>query len=563
MELRRAGTNWGALMTRALERLDALGARILFAEGRRCSRTCADFVVFLLGHVAAWTLYAWLSHNNLSSSADLTEAYAWGREFEWGYHKHPPLSAWIAAAWFELMPRSDWAYFLLAALIVAIGYAGVWALIGLLEKGPRRLVAVMALEFSPIYGFLAIRFNANSVLLALWPWATWAFLRAVRDPTLLNGALLGLALAAALLAKYYSLVLIIGMLAALLVGENRWRLLTSPAMAGAVAAGALALAPHLVWLVQSDFAPIRYADDQTASSLGQFFGYLIKFPLAQLLYVAPIVAVAALALPRPDRIASPSLFAFAGADDDRRRILALGIVPFLATVALGVVTFSQLSTIWGIPLWFLTGWILLSSPGIAATEVNAPRIAALVVLFWAVAHRDRAGGEYRLDRSSPRARRAAAEGDGARRDIGLARGDRRASAAARRRGRHFRPRDRVLFEGRSILVRRRGARIHAVGRSRPHRARGRRRSLPVAGSPVHRTDPPAARTRSVRTRDHRGEARVVGPPAGPHRAGADAPARTRRTAPLTQANGAPRARLRYCHTSPRWGEVDPSERESG
>ncbi len=145
------------------------------------------------------------------------------------------------------------------------------------------------------------------------------------------------------------------MLAALLVGENRWRLLTSPAMAGAVAAGALALAPHLVWLVQSDFAPIRYADDQTASSLGQFFGYLIKFPLAQLLYIAPIVAVAAVALPRPGRIASKSLFAFAGADEDRRRILALGIVPFLATMALGVVTFSQLSTIWGIPLWFLTG----------------------------------------------------------------------------------------------------------------------------------------------------------------------------------------------------------------
>jgi Dolichyl-phosphate-mannose-protein mannosyltransferase len=383
MELRRAGTNWGALMRRTLERLDALGARILFPKGDAAPELRC-FVVFLLGHVAVWTLYAWLSHNNLSSSADLTEAYAWGREFEWGYHKHPPLSAWIAAAWFELMPRSDWAYFLLAALIVAIGYAGVWALVGLLETGPRRLVSVIALEFSPIYGFLAIRFNANSVLLALWPWATWAFLRAVRNPTLLNGALLGLALAAALLAKYYSLVLIIGMLAALLVGENRWRLLTSPAMAGAVAAGALALAPHLVWLVQSDFAPIRYADDQTANSLGQFFGYLIKFPLAQLLYVAPIVAVAALALPKPERIVSKSLFAWASVDDDRRRILALGIVPFLATMALGVVTFSQLSTIWGIPLWFLTGWILLSSPGIAAHEVNAPRIAALVVLFWAV-----------------------------------------------------------------------------------------------------------------------------------------------------------------------------------
>jgi len=282
------------------------------------------------------------------------------------------------------MPRTDAAYFLLSALIVAVGYAGIWAVIGLFEKGSRRLAAVMALEFSPIYGFLAIRYNANSVLLALWPWATWAFLRAVRTPTLLNGALLGLVLAIAMLAKYYSLVLIIGMLAALLAGRNGWRLIVSPAMAGVVAAGALALAPHMVWLIQSDFAPIRYADDQTATSAGQFFGYLLKFPLAQLAYQAPILAVAAFALPSPDRMPLRSLFAWQDVGDDRRRVLVLEIVPFLATIALGIATYSQLSTIWGIPLWFLTGWIVLSSPGIAAKEVNTPRIAALVVLFWVV-----------------------------------------------------------------------------------------------------------------------------------------------------------------------------------
>lgn len=382
MELRRADANWDALATHALARIDALGVRIL--PGRVAGVELPIFMLFLLGHVAVWTLYAWLSHNNLSSSADLNEAYAWGREFQWGYHKHPPLSAWIAAAWFAFIPRSDWAYFLLSALVVAVGYAGIWAAIGQFEKGSRRLAAVMALEFSPIYGFLAIRYNANSVLLLVWPWATWAFLRTVRDPSIFNGLLLGFALAVAILAKYYSLVLIIGMVAAALVGENRWRLMTSPAMAGVIMAGAFALTPHLVWLVQADFAPLRYADDQTASSLGEFFGYLIKFPLAQLLYMAPILAVTALALPNPGRIAATSLFAWTNVSDDRRRVLALWIVPFLATIALGIVTYSQLSTIWGIPLWFLTGWVMLSSPGISARQVNTPRIAALVVLFWMV-----------------------------------------------------------------------------------------------------------------------------------------------------------------------------------
>ena len=215
MEIRRTGADWGMRVSRVVARIDALGEWIVPRAGV-VDVEARIFVFFVLGHVVVWSLYAWLSHNNLSSSSDLTEAYAWSREFQWGYHKHPPLSAWIAAGWFELLPRSDWAYFLLAAFVVAVGYAGIWAAIGLLEKGPRRLAAVMALEFAPIYGFLAIRYNANSVLLAVWPWATWAFLRAVRSPTFLNGALLGLALAIAMLAKYYSLVLIIGMSAALL-----------------------------------------------------------------------------------------------------------------------------------------------------------------------------------------------------------------------------------------------------------------------------------------------------------------------------------------------------------
>ena len=382
MELFRADANWDTLVRRALARIDGFGVRII--PGSVAGAELPIFALFLLGHVAVWTLYAWLSHNNLSSSADLSEAYAWGREFQLGYHKHPPLSAWVSAAWFAFMPRSDWAYFLLAALVVAIGYAGIWAVIGQFEKGSRRLAAVWALEFSPLYGFLAIRYNANSVLLMIWPWATWAFLRALRTPTMRNGLLLGVALAVAILAKYFSLVLIIGMVAAALVGKDRWRLMTSPAMAGVMIGGALALTPHLIWLVGADFAPLRYADDQTASSLGEFFGYLIKFPLAQLAYMAPILAVTALALPDPGRVAAMSLFAWTNADDDRRRVLALWAVPFLATIALGIATYSQLSTIWGMPLWFLTGWVVLSSPGVSARQVNTPRIAALVVLFWAV-----------------------------------------------------------------------------------------------------------------------------------------------------------------------------------
>src|ERR1700724_2510639 len=47
---------------------------------------------------------------------DTTEAWAWGKEFQLGYAKHPPMSAWLTGVWFTVLPRSDWAFYLLSTL---------------------------------------------------------------------------------------------------------------------------------------------------------------------------------------------------------------------------------------------------------------------------------------------------------------------------------------------------------------------------------------------------------------------------------------------------------------
>src|SRR5215475_11561725 len=89
------------------------------------------FVLFCLLHTAIWTLYATLS-NEGALHRDMIEAYSWGREFQLGYYKHPPFWSWIAGAWFEVFPRTNWAFYLLATLNSAIAIAGVWQLAGLI-----------------------------------------------------------------------------------------------------------------------------------------------------------------------------------------------------------------------------------------------------------------------------------------------------------------------------------------------------------------------------------------------------------------------------------------------
>ena len=51
------------------------------------------FVIFLFVHVSIWTLIPTLANSNLP--LDTIEALAWASDIQWGYSKHPPISAWI------------------------------------------------------------------------------------------------------------------------------------------------------------------------------------------------------------------------------------------------------------------------------------------------------------------------------------------------------------------------------------------------------------------------------------------------------------------------------------
>ena len=53
------------------------------------------FYVFLLTHLFVWTLIPSLTNNNLP--LDTIEALAWGSNLDWGFDKHPPMSAVMVA----------------------------------------------------------------------------------------------------------------------------------------------------------------------------------------------------------------------------------------------------------------------------------------------------------------------------------------------------------------------------------------------------------------------------------------------------------------------------------
>jgi hypothetical protein len=340
------------------------------------------FLIFLGCYVVVWTLYPTISRPNLDTHADMVENLMWGQEFRAGYYKHPPLFAWVTRAWFTLFARTDWAYFLLSALNTALAFAGTWSLIGLFDRSPRRLASVLFLGLMPLYTFLAIKFNANSVLLAVWPWLGWAMVRAVRSQKAVDGALLGALAALSLLGKYYSGVFLLALFLASFRIEPWRRFYASWAFWAAGVVFLAVLAPHALWLLSYEWQPIAYIDDFAAKSPADLIVKLLNFVFAQLAYHLPALLATAAAL-TADRTTFFYFWRSDGTVKEREALLILGTVPFLATLLASLASGTALSAVWGIPLWFLSGFLVLSAPRQARAKLRASILIVIVAVGYA------------------------------------------------------------------------------------------------------------------------------------------------------------------------------------
>src|ERR1700761_2716479 len=83
------------------------------------------FLVVLFLHVVVWTALPALFFRNLP--LDLIEALLYGREWQLGYDKLPPLPWWMVWATYRTF-GPDLFYYLLSALTIAATFAIIWAM---------------------------------------------------------------------------------------------------------------------------------------------------------------------------------------------------------------------------------------------------------------------------------------------------------------------------------------------------------------------------------------------------------------------------------------------------
>jgi 4-amino-4-deoxy-L-arabinose transferase-like glycosyltransferase len=350
----------------------ALWARLVdaLADARRGPRTAA---ALLAVYALLWWAYADVAKSTQSIHFDMGEVFAWSTELAYGYPKHPPFPAWVAAVWFAVFPRADWAYYLLATTSISLALWFAWLIAARFVAGDNRAVALVLLAFAPVFNLQPLKFNSNALLIPVWAGATWLFLRSYSSRTLLAGALAGLGAAIAMLTKYWSAFLIVGFAVGAFV-HPRWRdYLRSPAPWAAIVVGAALMAPNIATLLEYNFYAFTYAsashaDASFASVLESFGSYF-----SGLLYLAGSLLVLQLAAaPRPAawrEILLPS-------GPERRFLAVILWAGFLSPIVAALAFKMRLNALWTMPCWALLPALALSAPGVAATRRAAAGVLA-------------------------------------------------------------------------------------------------------------------------------------------------------------------------------------------
>ncbi|MBN9582979.1 MAG: glycosyltransferase family 39 protein [Afipia sp.] len=322
--------------------------------------------VLLVVLVAVWTLFQVLAYQGADLHPDVLEAWTIGREFAWGNAKHPPLMGWMARAWSDVFPLTDWSFYLLAMVNAAAALLAVDLISRRFMRGDGRAIVLLLLLLLPAYQFHASRFNANSVLLATWPLATYFFLRSFETQAISWAAAAGAAAALAMLGKYYSVFLIAGFAIAAVAHPRRRAYFSSRAPWVSALAGLAVLAPHLWWLATNGTAPFQYALAVHAGlSRQEAVADAVRFVLGNAAYLVLPVFVWLLMIRADIRRFAANL-----GDLDSSLLLLVWI--FVATVAVPpVVTIAISSNL--PPLWNLQALFLAIVVMVAAAKFAVPR----------------------------------------------------------------------------------------------------------------------------------------------------------------------------------------------
>jgi len=337
------------------------------------------FYAFLIAHIIIWTLIPSLTNKNLP--LDTIEALAWGSNLDWGFDKHPPMSAFIAEFFYKVFGSQDWAYYLLSQIFVITTFYIVFLISNeILRNKNLSIFSVLSLVGIYFYNFTTPEFNVNICQLPFWALTvlySWKIYNN-KKLNLKDSILLGVFAVAGFLSKYLFIYLLISIffLFAYLILIKKDRKFDFKYLIS-IEVFLILLVPHIIWLFQNDFKTILYAFDRTGINQPgalDHFKFPILFLLKQVGILIPFILLVFLLIQK-------FKYKFNFKDKKLIFLIFINLMPLLLIFLTSLISGSKIRTMWMTPFYLFMGTFIIY---VLQKQINFLKIKKFLFLFVAL-----------------------------------------------------------------------------------------------------------------------------------------------------------------------------------
>ena len=328
--------------------------------------------LFLSFHFILWTLIPSISNENLP--LDTIEALAWGSNLDWGFNKHPPLSAFAAEVFYSIFGSNDWAYYILSQVFVVIAFIYVWKLSNeIFEDKIYSLISVLVLTSIYFYNYTTPEFNVNVSQLPFWALTVYFFWKSINSNSKTNWVLFGIFSALGFLSKYLFIYLLsaIFLYFILNIKKNKKFILNYFL---SLSISLLILLPHFIWLYENNFVTIFYGLSRSALTdytLINHFKNPIILLIKQILILIPFLILISVLLKR---------FKFKININNRKTIflIFINLIPIALVLITSIFSGAKIRTMWMTPFYLFFGTLFIE---IFRKNIDFKKLKKFFVVF--------------------------------------------------------------------------------------------------------------------------------------------------------------------------------------
>ena len=315
------------------------------------------FYIFVTAHLIFWTLIPSITNHNLP--LDTIEALAWGSNLDWGFNKHPPMSAFFPEVFYQIFGPQDWVYYLLSQIFVIISFYYVFKFSNeIFNNKLLGLISVLLIEAIYFYNFTTPEFNVNVCQLPFWSltvYYSWKIYNG-KEIKFLDCFLVGLFAAFGFLSKYLFLYLLVSidLLFIYIIFFKKERKFDFKYLI-TLEVFLVVLVPHFIWLNNNDFITFTYGLARTGleqSSLIDHIRFPTIFLLKQVGILIPFLILYWLLVKKIKLNLNYK-------DKKLLFLLAINILPIILMFLTSLITGSKIRTMWMTPFYLFFGTLFV------------------------------------------------------------------------------------------------------------------------------------------------------------------------------------------------------------